>query len=108
MFVVRCLAAAHAEAYRSLPAHHWTAVATTTMAGISQSIVSMYIGTYISTMRPRPVANAVCHLRFIRDSSRSRAALPSASSPPDADSPAPVPPLVSAAVGWWRGVAEYP
>ena len=57
----------------SLPAHHWTAVATTKMTGISQSIVSMYSGTYISPIRPRPVASAVCHLRFMRDSSRSRA-----------------------------------
>ena len=43
------------------------------MAGISQSMVSMYSGTYISPIRPRPVASAVCHLRFMRDSSRSRA-----------------------------------
>ena len=57
----------------SLPAHHWTAVATTKMTGISQSMVSMYSGTYISAIRPRPVASAVCHLRFMRDSSRSRA-----------------------------------
>ena len=57
----------------SLPAHHWTAVATTKMTGISQSIVSMYSGTYISAIRPRPTASAVCHLRFMRDSSRSRA-----------------------------------
>ena len=86
----------------SLPAHHWTAVATTKMTGISQSMVSMYSGTYISPIRPRPVASAVCHLRFIRDRSRSRA---SPSSPEEAASAAPVSPLVSPVLGWRRGVA---
>ena len=63
----------------SLPAQNWTTVATTKMAGISQSIVSMYSGTYISPISPRPVASAICHLRFMRDSSRSRASSPASS-----------------------------
>ena len=48
----------------SAPAQNCTTVATTRIAGISQSIVSRYSGTYISTIRPRPTARVTCHLRF--------------------------------------------
>ena len=46
------------------PAQNCTTVATTRIAGISQSIVSRYSGTYISTIRPRPAASVICHLRL--------------------------------------------
>jgi hypothetical protein len=47
----------------SRPAQACTTVATTKMAGISQSIVSRCSGTYMRTIRPSPVARATCHLR---------------------------------------------
>jgi hypothetical protein len=84
----------------SLPAQAWTTVATTKIAGISRSMVSMYSGTYIRTIRPRPVINATCHFRFMRASSRSR-------TPPSAPvgAVAASPSAGVDAVRCWRGVA---
>jgi hypothetical protein len=64
-----------------LPAQNCTTVATTKMAGMSQSIVSMYRGTYIRAISPSPAASATCHLRFIRASSRSRSSAAAVSAP---------------------------
>src|SRR6476659_147897 len=43
------------------------------MTGISQSIVSMGTGRYISAIRLRPVVSVTCHLRLRPASSASRA-----------------------------------
>ncbi len=46
------------------PAQSWTAVATTRMSGISQSMVSRWSGRYITPISPRPTVRATCHRIF--------------------------------------------
>ena len=89
----------------SLPAHHWTAVATTKMTGISQSMVSMYSGTYISPIRPRPVGERGLPLALhARQLPVARLALVAriGGGLGGTGVAAGVP---AGAVGWWRGVA---